>query len=120
MKNHLTAISLDEVEAVIRLALIKATHEGKDLGGPLLVSVKHEPRPERDRLVAAIKQLPVPARVELFALMELGQDAFEDGAGGWDGLLAHARQELRNNLADQMAAKAQLHEYLRRGLEMLG
>jgi len=119
MMNRLDAISADQVEVIIRLAEIKAVQEGKNLGGPLEVTLKYEPRPELDRLVAAIEGLPVAAQVELFALKLLGENTSGNDLNRWGEFLLRARQEIPNDLACQMVAKARLHEYLRLGLGMI-
>lgn len=121
MPIKLTALTVAQVEEVIRLYEIGAAKPGRYTGGDLMViPEKHEEDLERAHLESVIDLLPNDAKCELMALMRLGQGTVGKEYSLWNELLQDAHEELDKDIPLQLSLKGNLSEYLHRGLEMIG
>ena len=118
---NLIALTVAQIEEVTRLAEIRAT---KGAGGavekPVDLAKHHIPDLEQQHLVTAIEKLSATAQSELMAFMWLGQGKIGDNLSRWGEIVQAAEEELDSDIPDQLASKVRLHEYLRRGLVMIG
>jgi len=118
---NLIALTIAQIEEVAGLAEILAAKSVQtEVEKPRDFSMEHIHDIERQHLVTAIDQLSPTAKDELLAFMWLGQGSIGDDLNRWDELVQSAQKQLGNDIPNQLASEASLHEYLRRGLKMIG
>jgi len=121
MTMNLVSLTVAQIEDITRLAEIKAAKDAQDdLAKPVALTKNRVPNLERQQLVAAIEKLPAAAQAELMAFTLLGKDCTGGDLSCWDELVLSAQGELEYDIPDQLASKLRLHEYLRRGLLLIG
>ena len=118
---NMTALTIAQIEEVIRLAEIRTAKDAQagaeKPGDP---SKDHNLELARHHLVTAIEKLSTSAQVELMAFLWLGQGIIGDDLNRWSELVGDAQEELDNDIPEQLASKVKLHEYLGIGLVMIG
>jgi hypothetical protein len=120
MPSYITNALFDEMREIIRLAEIKDAAESKEEHmESVVLSMEFVPSPERDRLVAKINDLSTKSKVHLMALMRLGQGTIGSDLSRWEELTSEAEGTHPDQLTEELASKGRLHEYLRRGFEMI-
>ena len=121
MGIHLTALTPAQVTEVIDLAKSKAAKVArKKIKKPEDLLLNNIKIPELQQLVTVIDRLHPTAKSELMTLVWLGMGTIDDDQISWDELL-HAAQDIRmNDVPEQLALMARLHEYLHRGLDKVG
>lgn len=121
MPSYITNELSGELQEVIRLAELYYTAASTEkTGDPRVLAREYVPYPERDRLVAKIHDLSTKSRIHLMALMRLGQGSIGNDLSRWEELVSDAESIPPDQLTEELASKGRLHEYLRRGLEMIG
>ena len=113
MPSQLSSLTVDQVEELIRLAESKAARA--DAGMVLNLRI-----PEWQQIIEFVDPLSQDAKKELIALMRLGQGRVGVEDSCWVELIQNAGEELKTDLAPQLAMKPGLHLCLRSGLEIMG
>jgi Protein of unknown function (DUF3775) len=113
MPNQLSTLTVDQVEALIRLAEKKAARAAAGMVLNLRI-------PEWQQIIEFVDSLSLDAKKELIALMWLGQGLVGVRVSRWMELIQKASRELRADMALQLAMKPGLHICLRTGLAMMG
>jgi hypothetical protein len=118
MGIRLTALTPAQVAEVIAHAEgMAAKVDGRKVTKPDELLNADSPLSGLQELVAVIDQLPPHAKTELMSLVWLGMGTIEDDPMSWAALLNAAQEEQVNDVPEELALMANLHEYLQRGLD---
>lgn len=117
MSIHLTALTVEKIEEIIRLAKARSNHyAGVEEANPLHIPEQHEEDLALTNLSTVIDMLPDGAKCELMALWMLGRNGDGADTSRWRDFVSASSEELTNDIATQLAMKASLHDCLTIGL----